>query len=105
FLASLTLGYYQPSLAEVATTIFGESTPANEIVVGTIRLPRALTAVMVGAALAMSGAIFQTLTRNPLGSPDIIGFDTGAASGALVVMLIFGGTGLMTSLGAVAGGL
>lgn len=105
FLASLTLGYYQPSLREVVETVVGESTPANEIVVGTLRLPRALTALMVGAALAMAGAIFQTLTRNPLGSPDIIGFDTGAATGALVVMLVLGGSGLQTSLGAVAGGV
>ncbi|MFD1812506.1 FecCD family ABC transporter permease [Rhodococcus gannanensis] len=51
-------------------------------------LPAVLLAVVGGAALALSGAIFQTVTRNPLGSPDIIGFTTGAYTGALIAMLV-----------------
>lgn len=53
-------------------------------------LPAVLTAVLGGISLALSGAIFQTMTRNPLGSPDIIGFTTGANTGALIAMLVFG---------------
>lgn len=102
--ASLMLGYYQLSLPQVLTATFSDGTPAEEYLVSDLRLPRALTALMVGAALAMSGAIFQTVTRNPLGSPDVIGFDVGASTGALVVMLILGGSGVQTSIGAVAGG-
>jgi len=66
-------------------------------------LPVVITAVLGGASLALSGAIFQTITRNPLGSPDIIGFTTGANTGALVAMLNFGlGTGGAT-IGALLG--
>jgi ferric enterobactin transport system permease protein len=45
----------------------------------------------LGAALAASGAIFQSLLRNPLGSPDVIGFNTGAYSGVLVAIVLFNG--------------
>ncbi|WP_067440642.1 FecCD family ABC transporter permease [Nocardioides jensenii] len=103
-LAALLLGYYTVSIDQVVRAVFSEGTPAEEYIISDLRLPRALTALMVGAALAMSGAIFQTLTRNPLGSPDVIGFDTGAATGALVVMLMLGGSGVLTSVGAGAGG-
>ncbi|WP_217904809.1 FecCD family ABC transporter permease [Marinobacter lutaoensis] len=70
-----------------------------------IRLPRGLTAVFVGAALAVSGAVFQSVSRNALGSPDLIGFTTGAASGAIVQIVFFrsGAAGVMVA--AVAGGL
>ncbi len=64
-------------------------------------LPVVVTAILGGASLALSGAIFQTLTRNPLGSPDIIGFTTGANTGALVAMLVLG----LGSGGATAGAL
>ncbi|PCQ96183.1 hypothetical protein CQA61_30160, partial [Klebsiella pneumoniae] len=45
-------------------------------------------ALLIGAALGVSGAIFQSLTRNPLGSPDVMGFNTGAWSGVLMALLI-----------------
>nr|VUD26914.1 Ferric enterobactin transport system permeaseprotein FepG [Salmonella sp. NCTC 7297] len=47
-------------------------------------------ALLIGAALGVSGAIFQSLMRNPLGSPDVMGFNTGAWSGVLVAMVLFG---------------
>ena len=53
------------------------------------RLPRVLMALLIGAALGVSGAIFQSLLRNPLGSPDILGFNTGAYSGVLVALVLF----------------
>ncbi|MFW0797676.1 iron chelate uptake ABC transporter family permease subunit [Gordonia sp. CPCC 205515] len=59
--------------------------PANLVAAA---LPAVLVALVGGAALALSGAIFQTITRNPLGSPDIIGFTTGAYTGALIAMLV-----------------
>ncbi|MGP6173533.1 FecCD family ABC transporter permease [Corynebacterium sp. A21] len=69
------------------------------------RLPRVLAAVVVGAALAVSGALFQNVTRNPLGSPDIIGFNTGAYTGVILVMLAgFSGFAAVAS-GAFLGGL
>ena len=69
------------------------------------RLPRVLVAVFGGAALALSGAIFQTLTRNPLGSPDIIGFTSGANTGALVAMLVLGLGYTGATFGSLIGGL
>ncbi|MDO9454562.1 iron chelate uptake ABC transporter family permease subunit [Nocardioides sp.] len=71
------------------------------------RLPRILTALVFGAALGISGAVFQSLTRNPLGSPDVIGFSTGAYTGALVVITVLG-TGTSSSaisVGALVGGI
>lgn len=59
--------------------------PANHVAAA---LPAVLIALAGGASLALSGAIFQTMTRNPLGSPDIIGFTTGAYTGALVTLLV-----------------
>ena len=58
-----------------------------------LRLPRALCAVLVGVALGISGAVFQSLTRNPLGSPDIVGFPQGATVGALIVITMLAGSG------------
>ena len=69
-----------------------------------LRLPRALCALLVGAALGVSGAVFQSLTRNPLGSPDIVGFQDGAAVGALFAITVLGVGGLGVSVGALAGG-
>ena len=69
------------------------------------RAPRALAALVFGACLGVSGALFQSLTSNALGSPDIIGLNTGAYSGVLLV-ITFGGTGYLAyAAGAVVGGL
>ncbi|UQE75190.1 iron chelate uptake ABC transporter family permease subunit [Gordonia sp. PP30] len=65
--------------------------------------PAVIVAVLGGISLALSGAIFQTVTRNPLGSPDIIGFTTGAYTGALVAMLVFGLGSAGTTVGALIG--
>ncbi|MEO3785784.1 iron chelate uptake ABC transporter family permease subunit [Actinocorallia sp. B10E7] len=69
------------------------------------RLPRVTAALVFGAALGAAGAIFQNLTRNALGSPDVIGLDAGSYTGALVVITLFGGTAAQLSAGSVAGGL
>lgn len=65
--------------------------------------PAVIVAVLGGISLALSGAIFQTVTRNPLGSPDIIGFTTGAYTGALIAMLVFGLGSAGTTAGALIG--
>ncbi len=69
------------------------------------RLPRLLTAVGVGGSLGVAGAVFQSISRNVLGSPDVIGFTTGAATGAVVQITIFGGGMLAIALSAIGGGL
>ena len=68
------------------------------------RLPRVTAAIVVGAGLAIAGTLFQTLTRNPLGSPDIIGFNTGAYTGVIVVSYMGFSSFLKVALGAVTGG-
>ena len=88
---------------EVLSGLAG-SDPAASFIVRDLRLPRALCAVLAGAALGISGAIFQSLTRNPLGSPDIVGFTYGAGAGALIVITMLGGSGTVVSAGALAGG-
>lgn len=92
-----------PRLFEVLLDPLSAGT--GERMVLNIRLPRVLTACFVGAALGVSGAVFQSVTRNPLGSPDVIGFTTGAATGALIQIVIHGQSALDVTLGAVLGGL
>jgi iron complex transport system permease protein len=91
-----TLGSYDLSFADVVGAAFGRGSEDSEMVVRTLRLPRIFVAVLVGAALAVSGTIFQGLARNPLVSPDIIGINSGATLAAVVVMILgIGGIGLV----------
>ncbi|ODU06949.1 MAG: hypothetical protein ABS81_03010 [Pseudonocardia sp. SCN 72-86] len=101
----LVTGDYPATFAEVVRTVFGDGPPGLELIVNRFRLPRLLVGVAVGVALGVSGAIFQSLSRNPLGSPDIIGFTTGSATGALLVLLVFRDTMFGTAGGAIAGGI
>ncbi|PYC88310.1 hypothetical protein C7C46_00760 [Streptomyces tateyamensis] len=103
-LLTLGSGDYPLSLGEVVRALTGGGTPAQDFVVNELRLPRVATALLVGAALALAGALFQSLVRNPLGSPDILGFTQGAACGALLVV-VAGGSSLALAGGAVAGGV
>ncbi|MFT9670175.1 FecCD family ABC transporter permease [Streptomyces rhizosphaericola] len=102
---TLAYGTYEIPLADVVRALFGEGPAATRTVVVEWRLPRVLLAVLLGAALAVSGAIFQSITRNPLGSPDIIGFSSGSYTGALVVMLLTGGGYYQVAAGSLAGGV
>lgn len=99
---ALGSGDYPLSPAEVLRTLAGNGSPAQDFVVNELRLPRVVTALLVGAALGLAGALFQSLVRNPLGSPDVLGFTQGAAAGALVVV-VAGGSSLALAGGAVAG--
>lgn len=91
---------------EVLGALVGGGTdPIAERVILGLRLPRVLTAVFVGSSLGMAGAIFQSISRNPLGSPDIIGFTTGAATGAIVQIILFDAGPLAVSAAAVTSGM
>ncbi|MFD9959499.1 FecCD family ABC transporter permease [Amycolatopsis sp. NPDC058986] len=102
---SLTTGDYPVSVGDVVKTLFGFGDAGTEFIVTTLRLPRLLTGLLVGAALGVSGAILQSLTGNSLGSPDVIGFTEGSASGALLVIVLAHGGMLEIAAGALAGGL
>ena len=105
--AALTLGISQLDLSPAETwwALWGTGDAASVRSVQGRRLPRLLTALCVGGALGVSGSVFQSLSRNVLGSPDIIGFTTGAATAATFQMVVFGGGVVPTAVAALVGGL
>ncbi|MEU8897276.1 iron chelate uptake ABC transporter family permease subunit [Nocardia sp. NPDC048505] len=100
---SLTVGHYPLTAGDVLRVLGGGGTLIEYDVVVADRLPRALTALGVGAAFSISGAILQRIATNPLVSPEIIGINAGASLGALVVSVLLGGTGVALVGGAMAG--
>ncbi|WP_235854383.1 FecCD family ABC transporter permease [Nonomuraea aridisoli] len=110
---NMRIGDIDMSLAEVVAGTFDVNSPAHFVIME-LRLPRALTGALVGAALALSGAIIQSIARNPLASPEILGVTTGA-SVTVVAGVVAGGSvnsgvsGLLATLGipalALLGGL
>jgi iron complex transport system permease protein len=100
---NLSSGDFPVPVTDVLKSLIGQGDAGTDFIVYDLRLPRVLITLFVGASLGVSGAIFQGLTRNPLGSPDFIGLTVGASSGALVVILLLGGSGLTIAAGAVAG--
>lgn len=104
-LVALGTGDFPVPVPQVVQALFGGSDSAVRLVVIDWRLPRVLLALLLGAALGLSGAVFQSLTRNPLGSPDIVGFNNGAYTGALLVIMFLRGNYYAISAGALAGGI
>ena len=98
-------GDYPISPGDVVRTLLGQGDSATEFVVETLRLPRALTGILAGAALGAAGAIFQSIARNPLGSPDIIGFTAGSAAAAVFEITVIGGGTVAIAAGSTVGGL
>ncbi|MBW4454448.1 MAG: iron ABC transporter permease [Nostoc indistinguendum CM1-VF10] len=101
-------GEYPISPLDIVKTILGLDTgnPDHSFVIQNLRLPRTLVAFMVGMALAISGTIFQGLTRNPLANPGIIGINAGASLAAVVVIVLFPSAPIYTlPLSAFAGAL
>lgn len=103
FFASFLLGRYPVSPIDVINTILCPIFPQLEVsptittIVFEIRLPRILAAIIVGAALAMAGAAFQSIFKNPLVSPDLLGVSNGAGFGAALAILI-SGAGAVTQI-------
>ncbi|WP_245907491.1 FecCD family ABC transporter permease [Leucobacter massiliensis] len=102
---ALGLGDYPLTPAEVLRALLGGGDPLDRTVVVEWRLARVLAAVLLGGLLAVSGAVFQTVTRNPLASPDILGLSNGAFTGMLLTTVLFSASWPLLSAGAVAGGL
>ncbi len=92
FLVSLAVGSVGIPIEEVLTVLFGgaSSRPAWDQIILDLRLPRAITAMLTGAALAMSGLQMQTLFRNPLAGPFVLGISSGASLGVALVVLVAG---------------
>ncbi|MEU4659621.1 iron chelate uptake ABC transporter family permease subunit [Streptomyces sp. NPDC023723] len=91
--------------ADVLRTLFGGGTAGQEFIVRELRLPRVLVGLLVGASLGLGGALFQAISRNPLGSPDVLGLGQGATAGALIMIVLFSGSAAQVTFGALVGGL
>ncbi|WP_142850394.1 iron chelate uptake ABC transporter family permease subunit [Telmatospirillum sp. J64-1] len=103
---TLTLGKMDIRLAHVFAALLGKGEGGlRDHIILNIRLPRVMAAFFVGAALGVSGAVFQSISRNALGSPDVIGFTTGAATGALAQIMLFDPGAMQVALAAVMGGV
>ena len=104
--ASLTLGAVHVPLSDVIAALTGRADPGplKEIVLQ-LRLPRTVSALVVGAALGVAGALLQGALGNPLASPDVIGVTGGAAFGAILILLVFPGSIALLPVGALVFGV
>ncbi|WP_246468872.1 FecCD family ABC transporter permease [Arthrobacter ipis] len=106
--ASILLGSYTvtiPDFFKILAAHFtgGEKIPGASFIVMEAKLPRAVIGSLVGLAFGLSGALFQTMLRNPLASPDVIGISYGASAAAVLAIVVFGASGATVS-GAALGG-
>ena len=104
FVGTICIGRYSVSPADVfksfVTAITGENLGVDEQTIGVVinlRFPRAIQGILVGASLAVSGACFQSLFRNPLVSSGMLGVSNGAGFGAALSILLFNSM-FMTSI-------
>ncbi|MGQ0615968.1 MAG: FecCD family ABC transporter permease [Acidimicrobiia bacterium] len=102
---SVSVGDFPIPIGDVVSSILGFGNPDSDFIVRTLRLPRALTGILVGAAFGLSGAVFQSLARNPLASPDVIGITAGASAAAVATIVWVSGGATTVSLAAFAGAL
>lgn len=105
FCVSMSVGDFPIPLADVLPAIFGFGGEDTSFIVHDLRLPRALAGLIVGVAFGFSGAIFQSIARNALASPDILGFTAGASTAAVFMITVIGGSYAFVSLAAFLGGL
>ncbi|HLR27970.1 MAG TPA: iron ABC transporter permease [Ruania sp.] len=102
---SLMVGHTFYSPSEVLGVLLGHDVPGASFTVSRLRLPRATMALAAGLAFGMGGVTFQTMLRNPLASPDIIGISSGASAAAMIGILVFGLSGPVLSAVAIVAGL
>ncbi|QKZ23776.1 iron ABC transporter permease [Streptomyces chartreusis] len=111
FCLSIGIGDFPIGLDQVIATLLGRGEQVDEFVIMDLRMPRALAGLVVGVALGVSGAITQSVARNPLASPDILGITGGASAVAVFLVTVSGGTAAAVvnavglSAAALAGGL
>ncbi|MFE7844738.1 FecCD family ABC transporter permease [Microbacterium sp. NPDC057407] len=103
-IVALSVGDYPIAPAELWQTIWGAGDRAQSYVVFQVRAPRLVMGLLVGAALGIAGALLQSLLRNPLASPDLLGISGGAGAAAVFALLILGLGGPLLALAAFVGG-
>ncbi|TFC60856.1 MULTISPECIES: iron chelate uptake ABC transporter family permease subunit [unclassified Cryobacterium] len=105
YLVSLMVGQTIYSPAEVLAVMLGQDVPGAGFTVGRLRLPRATLAVLAGLCFGLGGVTFQTMLRNPLASPDIIGISSGASAAAAFAIIVLGLGSTAVSVVAIVCGL
>ena len=105
FVTALAVGSVFIAPVDVLSALVGDAPRRANYIVNEVRLPRALTGVLAGLAFGLSGGVFQSMVRNPLASPDVIGITMGASAAAVVCILALGMTGIAVSAGAFVGAL
>lgn len=105
FALTLVLGQSFTSPADVLRVLFGEQVQGASFAVGQLRLPRAVLSILAGLSFGLGGVAFQTMLRNPLASPDIIGISSGASAAAVFAIVVLSLDGPLVSVFAVAAGL
>ncbi|SDH57319.1 iron complex transport system permease protein [Arthrobacter subterraneus] len=103
--ATLLLGRYTVTIPDFFHIVAGADIPGASFIVMENRIPRVLIGILVGGAFGAAGAVFQTMLRNPLASPDIIGISYGASASAVFAIAFLGASGLALSGFAMAGAL
>ena len=105
FCLGMTIGDYPLSVGQVLAALVSRGDYYDQVVVYDWRMPRALTGLLVGVAFGMSGALFQTVTRNPLAAPDVIGISAGATTAVVGGIVLGIGAGLGTQVLGLLGGV
>lgn len=101
----VSVGSFAIEPSGIVATLLGQGEPKEEFVLFRLRLPAIVLGILVGIAFGVAGALFQTLLRNPLASPDIIGISGGASVAAAFGILILGVSGAAVSLLAFGGAI
>ncbi len=89
FLVAVAVGSSRIPLSQVLDVIFGDAQGKDAIIIKSLRIPRALVAIFVGACLSVSGVLLQAVMKNPLADPGSIGVSAGAGSAAILILLVF----------------
>ena len=105
FFAGVLLGSYTVTIPDFVRILAGERIPGASFIVMESKLPRAVTAILIGTAFGVSGHLFQTMLRNPLASPDIIGISAGASAAAAFAIIGLSLGGAAVSVFAITAGL
>lgn len=101
-LLAIHIGSFRLSIGEILRSFVGQGSPQAQLIILNIRLPRAVAAMAVGATLAASGAVMQCVLQNPLASASTLGVSQGAAFGAALGIIVFGGGVVNSDSAAVA---
>ncbi|MDR2360104.1 MAG: iron chelate uptake ABC transporter family permease subunit [Oscillospiraceae bacterium] len=104
-LLEMSLGENRYPISVILRVLSGEQIEGASFVIGDLRLPRMLAGLLVGSAFGVSGAVFQSMLRNPLASPDIIGVSSGSTAAAVFCILVLRRSGTSVSLAAIIAGI